>query len=237
MYKQPQVYYVDLQKLNDELFFESICSNMQNSYYWSDDWSTEFYITLAKKGFISTTYDTKGGLVLLPELQYDYAVLDFEDLHISKKVKKLLDRDEYVFSIDTRFEEVLKKITLQHKDNWLKGEYIQVLKKLKTLDRDDFKIMTVEVTSKEGELIAGEIGYVIFDTYTSLSGFSSSEKKYNNYGNLQLVLLAKYLQNNGFAFWNLGHPHMTYKQKLGAKTYTRGEFLQRWRKVVSFTNY
>ena len=56
---------------------------MNDSYYWSDDWSEEFYIELAKAGFISTTYDTKDRLILLPELQSDYAILDLTMLLMS----------------------------------------------------------------------------------------------------------------------------------------------------------
>jgi len=63
-------------------------------------------------------------------------------------------------------------------------------------------------------------------------GFSSRVKKHNNYGTLQLVLLAQYLQKKGFSFWNLGHPHMPYKKKLGAKVYTRSSFLKRWQDTV-----
>ena len=64
--------------------------------------------------------------------------------------------------------------------------------------------------------------------YTSLSGFSSKEKAYNNWGNLQLVLLAEYLEKNNYEFWNLGHPYMDYKIKLGAKIFTRIDFLEKW---------
>ena len=77
-----------------------------------------------------------------------------------------------------------------------------------------------------------EVGYIIAKTYTSLSGFSSKDKKYNNYGTLQLVELSKYLEKNNFAFWNLGHPHMEYKKNLGAKVYSRKEFLKRWDTVT-----
>ena len=209
---------------------------MQNSYYWSDDWSESFYIELAKAGFISTTYDTKEGLVLLPELQYDYAILDFKDLHISKKVKKLMKKDSYSFCINSRFDEVLQKISTQHKYNWLKEEYLELLQNLylKNEQREDFKMISFELISKEStELVAGEVGYIIGKTYTSLSGFSSKEKKYSNYGNFQLVLLSNYLEKQGFEFWNLGHPHMLYKQKLGCQTKTRSEFLKRWEKVVN----
>ena len=212
---------------------------MQNSYYWSDDWSEKFYIKLAKAGFISTTYDIKDGLVLLPELQCDYAVLDFENLHISNKVKKLMNKHNYELCINSRFYEVLEKFSAQHKYNWLKDEYAELLKSLyiNYADENNFKIVSVELICKDsGELISGEVGYIIGRAYTSLSGFSSKEKKYANYGTLQLVLLAKYLQENGFEFWNLGHPHMEYKQKLGCKTLSRGEFLKRWNKAASKSN-
>lgn len=207
---------------------------MQNSYYWSDEWSEDFYIELAEAGFISTTYDTKAGLVLLPELQFDYAILDFKDLHISKKVKKLINENAYTFSLNSMFDEVLAKISTQHKYNWLKEEYLQLLKNLYNSENINFQIISIEIICKDSsELIAGEVGYIIGKTYTSLSGFSSREKKYNNYGNLQLVLLAKFLQENGFLFWNLGHSHMNYKQKLGCKTHNREEFLKRWNEAVN----
>ncbi len=231
MYKQPQIYLLTSMMLRDENYFKkNIIDNLSNNYYWSEDWSAEFYMELAKKGFISTSYDTKGGLVLLPELQYEYAILDFNELHISRKVKTLLQKNNYIFHRDTHFEEIMIAITLAHKDNWLKGEYSELMKQLYSADaKSGFKLTCFSITDKETQkLIAGEIGYIIGETYTSLSGFSSREKQYNNYGTLQLVLLGKYLEKNNFAFWNLGHPHMEYKKKLGAKIYTRSEFLARW---------
>jgi len=232
---QPKIYNITLKYLHNDAYKEMILGDMTNNYYWSEDWSEEFYIELARAGFISTTYDTNEGLVLLPELQFEYAILDFKNLHISKKVKKLLTRDDYTLCFNTRFNEVIDKFSLFHKYNWLKENYSSLMKKLfKNSDaRDDFKILSVELISKEtGELIAGEIGYKIGKTYTSLSGFSSKEKKYTNYGTLQLILLAKYLQKEGFSFWNLGHPHMQYKQKLGSITHKREDFLARWKKEI-----
>lgn len=217
--------------LKDESHLGQICLDMKNCYYWSDDWSEKFYVELAKAGFISTTYDTKDGLVLLPELQYDYALLDFKNLHISKKVMKLMDSANYEFCIDSRFDEVLEKISTQHKYNWLKGEYIELLKNLHVKSGEDncFRVISVELLCKNtSELIAGEVGYIIGKTYTSLSGFSSREKRYANYGTLQLVLLAKHLQKSGFEFWNLGHSHMEYKKRLGCVIHARDEFLKRW---------
>ena len=229
-----QIYKLTLETIQDEQYFENILSkDMTNNYYWCDEWSEELYIELSKKGFISTSYDTKDGLVLLPELQYEYSILDFKNLHISKKVNKLLKQDDCQLYFNTRFNEVIDNLSKSHKYNWLKDDYAMLMKKLyeHNTDTNNFKITSVELISNNtNEIIAGEIGYFIGKTYTSLSGFSSKEKKYNNYGKLQLVLLGKFLEESDFSFWNLGHPHMEYKQKLGAITHTREEFLKRWNK-------
>jgi len=209
---------------------------MKNSYYWSDEWSEEFYIELAKAGFITTTHDTKNELILLPELQYEYAILDFKDLHISKKVQKLINSQSYELKINSRFDEVLEMFSKKHKYNWLKGKYAELLKNLYlTNDKErNFQVISIELICKESaKLIAGEVGYIIATTYTSLSGFSSNEKKYANTGTLQLVLLSKYLEKKNFAFWNLGHPHMEYKQRLGCQIYSRSDFLKKWQKFIS----
>jgi len=231
-----EIYKIIPKTLEDTGYFEAcIVPNMRNNYYWSDDWSEEFYIDLAKLGFISTTYEIpQEGLILLPELQFAYAVLFFDDLHISKKVKKLLKRDDYILSFNSCFDEVLNGLEKHHKDNWLKGEYRALLERLYIREFENFKLISVELKGKEsGELIAAEVGYVIGGTYTSLSGFCSKEKRYSNYGTLQLVLLAQHLQREGFAFWNLGHPYMEYKKRLGAKVLEREEFLQLWKKETA----
>ena len=228
-----EIYKLTPATLEDMGYFEAcIVPNKRTNYYWSDEWSEAFYIKLAKLGFISTTYEISNeGLILLPELQFAYAVLFFENLHISKKVKKLLKRDDYILSFNTCFDEVLDGFEKYHKDNWLKGEYKALLKRLYEKEYDNFKLTSVELKDKiSGELIAAEVGYIIGKTYTSLSGFCSKEKRYSNYGTLQLVLLGKYLQRNGFSFWNLGHPFMGYKKRLGAEVLEREVFLDLWNK-------
>ena len=226
------IYYITHENIKDkDVLFHDIYGNEQTNYYFSDDFSKDFYIQLARCGFISTSTINDDKLYLLPELQFEYSILDFENLHISKKVKKLLKKDDYVFTINKKFDEVLEKIETYHNPNWLIGEYKTLAKELSTYKPSwiDFEIMSIEVSHKQtNELIAAEIGYKINNTYTSLTGFSSKEKKYNNYGKLQLVLLAKYLENENYVFWNLGHPYMEYKFDLGAIKYSRLDFLQRW---------
>lgn len=231
---QEKIYYLDRQTLNDiNVLEEYIYKDMKLNYYWSDDFSPKFYIELAHAGFITVSFPQDEQIYLLPEMQFEYAILDFDNLHISKKVKKLLNKDNYNFCIDENFETVIDKISEFHKDSWINDKYKKLFLELKKTSHEkiDFNLFTSEVIDKEsGEIVAAEIGYKIGQTYTSLSGFSLREKKYNNYGKLQLVLLGNYLKNNGFAFWNLGHAYMDYKFDLGAKVYEREEFLELWKK-------
>ena len=161
-------------------------------------------------------------------LQASLLLLDFDDLHISKKVKKLLQKKNLHLEISQNLTEVVKGIEQHHKNNWLTPKYLEMLQATQGLD-ENFTMISALIRDKE-EVVAGEIGYMIGKTYTSLSGFSKREKAYRNYGTAQLVLLANYLQHSGFSFWNLGQSYMPYKLMLGAKIYEREQFLERWYK-------
>jgi Leu/Phe-tRNA-protein transferase len=198
------------------------------SYYWSHNFSPGFYINLAKKGFISTSnFYEEYGDILLPEMQEAYAVLHFENLHISKNVKKLLNRGfEVIINQDINsFLPLLKK---HHGDEcWFTKSYIVLTFNLLkyTIEEENFRLNTVFL-KKDDKITAGEIGYFIGNTYTSLTGFY--DRDFNNHGTLQLVLLAKELKKRKLKFWNLGHPYMDYKIKLGAKVLQMEKFLDIW---------
>lgn len=228
--KDDTIYYLDNATISDESLVDTyIYPNMELNYYWSDDFSPDFYAKLAHAGFITTSmYDINEQLVLLPEIQFEYAVLDFENLHISKKVKKLLTQNHYRFEINMNLEEVLNRIEAYHNPSWLVQEYKTILLESAKNPSKNFEIMSVELYDKS-KLVAGEVGYKIGATYTSLTGFFTKKIIYNNWGKLQLVLLAKYLEENNYDFWNLGHASLQYKIDLGAKILSRSDFLVRWK--------
>lgn len=207
-----------------------LTSNMEENYYASYDFSPDFYVQLCKKGFIATScYDAKNRVLLLPEMQFEYAVLDFNNLHISKKVNQLLKKANFTFTKNSYFEEVISSLETYHNNCWLTPAYKQMLFELKKQHYENFEIVSFELSNSLNScLIAAEIGYIIGKTYTSLSGFCTRKKEYNNWGKLQLVLLALHLQKEEFDFWNLGHACLQYKLDLGAVVYPRESFLQRW---------
>jgi Leu/Phe-tRNA-protein transferase len=216
--------YEDL--MEEQTLHEHIYTDMLKNYYWSDDFSAQYYIAQAKASFIAVTDYYEEEELLLPEIQFSYALLDFDDLHISTKVKKLLRKENLQLEITHNLDEVWEGINKLHKNNWLTPKYLNTLKASQGVDKN-FTIIS-SLVKDEGVVASGEIGYVIGKTYTSLSGFSRREKKYRNYGTAQLVLLAQHLQKNGFSFWNLGQSYMPYKFMLGAKIFERDDFLKNW---------
>ena len=240
--RQP-IPYLSPEILSREGFLEETVYPDRNiHYYWSDCWDPAFYIHLARAGFISVAMDHEHlGPLLMPEMQTEYTLLDWENLHVSGHVKKILDRaplEAQGFSLipDGNPAGVIRAVREQFgEENWITPSYGRMLGALSLYSCEEsfFRLKTVELYEK-GELVAGEIGYAIGSTYTSLTGFSSRKREHRNRGSLQLVLLARYLRNEGYAFWNLGHPFMEYKTRLGARILPREGFLVRWFNAIDY---
>ncbi len=217
-----------------------IAQEPKRTHYWSDCWEPEFYIALAEAGFISTAVPLDDPpFLLLPELQESYAVLDWENLRIDRSVARLLENSSVRASITFGFADkvapVLDHLVASHNRCWIHPPYRNLLNQLEGFVHPRFRLRAVEVReNSSGTLVAGELGYTLGSTYTSLSGFfRRDERRWNNYGKLQLVMLAGALRDAGYAFWNLGHPHMAYKTALGARILPRREFLNRWRVAIA----
>jgi Leu/Phe-tRNA-protein transferase len=222
------VYKLPYETLLDPVALSHIYADMRLHYYWSDDFSAAYYIAQAQRGFIAVTDRYEDEELLLPEIQFAYAVLHFENLHVSRHVRRILKRRRLSLHIrDGVDSDIIKAIRRYHDNCWLTPRYEETLRAAHEAE-ENFAVFSSWITDDENTPVAGEIGYVVGNTYTSLSGFSSREKRYRNYGKAQMVLLARFLQEHDFAFWNLGHPYMRYKFDLGAVSYERHDFLKLW---------
>lgn len=224
------IYQITHELLSKPFILEQIYADMELHYYWSDDYSEAFYITLAQAGFVNVSLEQNSEQYLLCEIQKAYAVLHLENLQISKSMKRLQRNANYTFSFNTAFDDVLACIQKSHENCWMVDKYASLMQKLHAKKSEHFELISCELFDDDTkELIAGEIGYFTANNvYTSLSGFSLKEKKYNNWGKLQLILLGEYLKERKVYFWNLGHPYMQYKLDLGAKVMQRDQFLAHW---------
>ncbi len=224
------IYEISLEDvLDEEILLHEIYADLDHDYYWSDDFSLEFYITLAKLGFISIAIKYEGKKLLLPQIQTHYALLEHKDLHISHHVKKLLQSpDKYSLTINQRFSEVIEGIKQSYEDCWFHDQYERLLVSLHEGVFEDFQMMSTElIDTHTNTLVCGELGYITNNIYTGLTKFSLKDKEHTNWGTLQRVLLTQHLQNQGILFSNLGQPKMQYKLDLGAIVYPRKEFLQK----------
>lgn len=220
-----------------------------DTYYWTDDWSADFYVRLAKLGFINITTEvpmlTEDRVltfaeVLAPEMQSAYAVLDFENLRVSRSMRRWMRSDacrrlDLQLRIPVSLDAVVAGISKSYGgENWVVPRYVEILRNLENLGGgENFELIPVGLVNPAGVVVAGEIGYRVGRIYTSLTGFfDRSNPVHSNTGKLQLFELGKWLAERDFAFWNLGHPYMQYKLDLGAKIVERSDFLRRWNEAA-----
>ena len=217
---------------------EAMVRSGGSEYVETDDWSPLFYRTQAKLGFIAVARKLGRRITLLPELQESYAVLDCEKVSVDRGVRNILQKGivsdggvELKVSSDPG--QVIDELHMMWGDSsWLYPPYTDLVRKLASKEErkraPGFRIWAVTLEAA-GEPAAGELGYTVGNTYTSLSGFFHRERReWNHYGKLQMVLLSRHLQGHGIGFWNLGHPYMDYKLRLGAEIMPRREFLELW---------
>ena len=229
--------YLSPAALADDALRETLYPRLGQTHYWSDSWDPAFYVALARAGFISISVShPEAGTVLLAELQRSYAVLDWENLHHSRNLRRLmasgrLEEEAVELRVARASDRVLDRLIDYHaEDNWISEPYQSLVRELARGGSSHFAVHGIELWSRRSnQLVAGELGYSIGKTYTSLSGFCMREhRRWQHFGTLQQLLLARALQKAGYAFWNLGHVGMQYKQALGARVVARPVFLERW---------
>lgn len=227
---------------------QEVYPDLERSLYGSLRWEPEWYIALARAGFISTALETDGLEILLPELQLAYAVLDWNQRRRLRAVRRLQERGVlaaggYTLCLSGEPAAVAAVVDgirqAYGADCWLCPTYGRLLGELAELGiagelvDGDFRLVAAELRHGDGALLGGELGYTIGATYTSLTGFlDRRDPRHRNLGKVQLAALGVVLERNGYAFWNLGHPHMAYKLELGAAVLPRAAFLQRWNRAI-----
>ncbi|MFM1559744.1 MAG: FtsX-like permease family protein, partial [Roseibacillus sp.] len=108
----------------------------------SVEWDPDFYVALAQAGFISISMrDPEYGVVLVPELQEAYAVLDWPNIHVSQSVQRLresdrLSREEIELRVVGGGALVLEHLLAHHKpETWLSEPYCDRIANVLRLDQ------------------------------------------------------------------------------------------------------
>ena len=159
--------------------------------------------------------------ILLPKLHLVRSALFFPELHVKKSVRCFLSR--YELRVNSDFGFILDKCIQIHGDAWLTPPLAEILKSLH--ERNDVRVKPVSFgVYREGELKAGEIGIFIGRVYTSYSGYYEED----NAGTVQMILMARWLNETGFDFLDLGMP-LDYKTLLGATDISPQRFVDLFR--------
>jgi Leu/Phe-tRNA-protein transferase len=174
--------------------------------------------------------ETEDDYILLPKLHLERSTLFFENLHIKKSVRRLLN--SYELKVDIDFDRIIETCVEKHGSDWLTPPLIDCIKKIRNDSRENSEQLAPTDAAypasfalyRDGKLVAGEFGVVCGKVYTSYSGFYDED----NAGTVQLVLTARYLQEKGFVLFDLGMP-LDYKTDLGAVNLSPEEFVSLFR--------
>lgn len=207
----------------------------QDDFYVSRHFDPVLLSHLMFEGFLPIASVYRGECFLIPKLHRKRCVLVLNGPeHVPKSVKKR--GKKFKFELNQAFDEVVKGCHDQHGISWLYPPIVEGFRKLYEAgdagvelypDRH-VRFYSVELVDVEsGRVAAGELGYTVGRTYTSLTGFS----RVSGAGTVQLHALGRLLHLSGFLMWDLGMS-MPYKLSLGAEDVERDLFLDhlyKWR--------
>jgi hypothetical protein len=124
-------------------------------------------------------------------------------LHVRKSVRGRAKN--FRMTINTAFDQVVKGIQAQHGTNcWLYPPLVEAYSNMLPSETGESQyrasIVSIELWDiKTNSLAAGELGYIVGSSYTSLTGFY--EDKYPSSGSVQLIALGSWLHLSGFSIW------------------------------------
>lgn len=153
-------------------------------------------------------------------------ILNLDNLHIERTMKKLLKQSDFVLTSDRAFEEVVEKCRSMHDGyQWLNKERIQAVYRL----HEAGYVHSVEVW-KEDSLAGGLFGVQIGHYFYAESMFTL-EKNASKYGFLALALR---LYESGFEFFDEGIWPTKHIESTGAVMIPRDEFLTRVQAAIDY---
>jgi Leu/Phe-tRNA-protein transferase len=196
----------------------------------------DFIAELMEAGFLVMSAIMPGDdpfYILLPKLHYTRSVLFYENLHIKRSARRFLNR--YELKADADFDRILDLCVEKHGPDWLTpplAECVKVIRRNAAANRSipetlsplPYAYPASFALYRDGTLAAGEFGIVCGKVYTSYSGFYEETSA----GTVQLIKTARYLQENGFSFFDMGMP-LEYKTALGATEISQNEFVKLFR--------
>ena len=218
----------DRRLLNEADDLEQAAIDMANEDFgWSLCFTPGFIARLFYAGFltISTNLASEENplFVALPKMHLKRCIVNFDEFHVPRKIRKIAR--QFYFSVNTDFQGVLSACQIQHgRDSWLCPPLVAALTALHFSGTSP-RVVSVELRSSTGNLVAGELGVIVGAAYTALTGFCDRQA---SSGKVQISALAAFLRLQNILLFDLGMV-MPYKIEIGGHEIQRKEFLNRFR--------
>jgi len=178
--------------------------------------------------YLALKGDPREKVIIYPRICKYRIVLQFSKLHIGKTIKRHLRQyaGRYELKFDSDFDIIFTKCQERYRDDYddvLYMENFRFLFSIINKNNDSPRAIGVGLYL-DGKLVAGDIGVQVRQVYTSYSGYHDL----SGTGSVQLLMLARYLEENGFVFWDLGSDTISrferYKYKMGAEKISNAEY-------------
>jgi leucyl/phenylalanyl-tRNA--protein transferase len=147
-------------------------------------------------------------------------VLDINELHIPKSLKKIIKKNIFEIRFDTNFTRVMIECANAYRADqdgtWIGPEMIEAYSKLHSQG-----IAHSFEAYYEDELVGGGYGVVIGDIFCGESMFTLK----NDASKVAFIALVQRLKNNGFRYID-SQIHTEHLERFGAKNITRIEYLK-----------
>jgi leucyl/phenylalanyl-tRNA--protein transferase len=156
------------------------------------------------------------------------AILEFDELHVSRTLKKEQKKTNFTFTIDKAFREVIKNcagVKRSHEEGtWITKEFIQAYIEL----HEEGAAHSIEAWDKNGELVGGLYGVDAGGTFAGESMFHLRP----NASKLALLHLIEHLKSRGASWLDIQvmTPHM---EAFGARDISRNDFLIKLEKALA----
>jgi leucyl/phenylalanyl-tRNA--protein transferase len=218
----------------DEIIDFILSNEYKEECIVSESFSPRFVAELMRAGFLIMSIRSADAIddsnaeynfLLLPKHHLVRSILDFDNAHISRSVKRFMPR--YELRINTDYDEIVAKCVEKHGADWLTPPLLRCMRHIRQMLNVEAQMVSFGVY-REGRLAAGEFGVAVGGVYTSYSGYYDETSA----GRVQMLKTSAFLKEHGFAFWDLGMP-LPYKYTLGACDIDTRTFITRFRAARS----
>lgn len=181
--------------------------------------NAQWVLDAYRHGIFPWPFVYRGQEVLLWSSPDPRCVIEFESLHVPRRLERRLRRGEFQFTFDRCFGEVIRQCAARHRHEgvWITPSIIRAYDELHALGHAH----SVEAW-QQGRLVAGAYGVAV----GGLFGAESMFHIVRDASKAAVATLARHLQRRGFVLFDV-QVMTSATSQLGASLISRAEYLKR----------